>query len=581
MIVLGLNFHHDASASLIVDGKIQVAISTERITRVKKDNRITKEVIDYILDGGSITLDDIDYIACPYYMPNDYIKAYQPIDNYDLQFQNNIPEPGKGFPVTDEIFFLFPPLIRGNRKWYGGPVPSTTLNFEIVGYDRIIPGFFVNHHLSHCASAYYTSRFDKSAVFSLDASGVWNDGSSMFAVGYGNKIDIMSSPGCALGTMYEEHTVGMGLGSGLFKAGSVMALAAYGKVLPTAIKYKDEIIKPVWLRGVTEHDPCHLRWQNTALFGRTPFSCLTREESDSQQAMDMAASIQWILEEGLKKYTDDLYDYTKGVSGENLCLSGGTFLNCSANGKIRNHTKFKNIHFYPACGDDGTATGAALYAIHNILDLPRVPMENAELMYAGKLYDYSIIEERSDALEIDYEFLVDAIDKGKVVAWYQGKSEFGPRALGNRSFLADPRNPEMKDHINFNVKKREWYRPFAPVIMYNKVQDYFEDFVYDTHGRKETSPFMLFTCKVKDPEAFPAITHADGTARIQTLEPQDNPKLYLLLTQWQKKTGIPMLLNTSLNLDGEPIVETPIDALNLFERGNVDIAVIGRKMFVK
>jgi carbamoyltransferase len=139
----------------------------------------------------------------------------------------------------------------------------------------------------------------------------------------------------------------------------------------------------------------------------------------------------------------------------------------------------------------------------------------------------------------------------------------------------------MKDHINFNVKKREWYRPFAPVIMYNKVQDYFEDFVYDTHGRKETSPFMLFTCKVKDPEAFPAITHADGTARIQTLEPQDNPKLYLLLTQWQKKTGIPMLLNTSLNLDGEPIVETPIDALNLFERGNVDIAVIGRKMFVK
>lgn len=583
MITLGLNFHHDASACVVKDGELLCAISSERLTRIKKDNRITKEVIDYVLDGSSITLDQVDFIACPYFIPNDTVNAYQPLNNTELQFSHNTPVPGKGYPVNDEIMFLFPPLIRSNRKWFGGNLSFVDLNFEIIGYDRIIPGFFVNHHLSHSAAAFYTSNFNKAACFSLDASGVWNEGSSLWAVGHGTKLDILTSPGCMLGTMYEEHCQATGLGNGLHKAGSMMALASYGKVLDTAIKHKDEIIAPAWLRKFADNDPWHLRWQLVSLFGFTPFHFMSYEESDSKMAMDMSASVQWLLEEGLKKYTDDLYESTKDVSEGNLCLSGGTMLNCTANGKIRKHTKFKNIHFFPACGDDGTAVGAALFVQHHIFDVPRFNyVVNSQIMYTGIRYDMDYIKKMQGAVDIDYEYLVNALEEGKVIAWYQGKSEFGPRALGNRSFLADPRNPKMKDHINFNVKHREWFRPFAPVCMYTKVQDYFEDFEYDPYGtRKEQSPFMLYTCKVKDPKMFPAISHIDGTARVQTLAPQDNPKLYKLLTAWHNKTGVGMLLNTSLNLKGEPIVETPDDALDLFKRGNVDILVLGPKMFIK
>lgn len=573
MIVLGLNFHHDASASIVIDGKLEVAIASERITRKKKDKYIGPEVINYVLEAANITLDDIDYIACAHYAPNDYVKAYQPENNYILQFRDGNYIKGKGYEVYDEIFFLFPPHIKKPAEWGWGQVPWTDLTFEIEG--RIFPGYFVNHQLSHCASSFYTSPFENAACFSVDATGIWPESSSMYAIGIGSSLAMLYAPGCMLGTMYDEHTFDIGLGEGLYKAGSMMGLASYGSILPKALQYKDEIIKPAWKRERTQYDPEHLRWQWMAISGHPPFMSL--RQNDSKEAMDLAASFQHILEEGLQKYVDELYEDTKELNGGNLCLAGGTMLNCTANGKIRKDSKFKNIHFLPACGDDGTSVGAALYVSYNIHKLPRILHANKDIMYTGKGYDIEseVKQLGENSVEIDYKFLASQIADGKVIAWYQGKSELGPRALCNRSFIADPRNPNMRDYLNFDVKGREWFRPFAPVVMSKRTSEWFEDF------KDNESPFMLYTCKVKRPEEVPAISHVDNTARIQTLTPFENPKMFKLLSEFEELTGVPILLNTSLNLGGEPLVETPSDAIDLFERSKADILVIGSRMLIK
>ena len=250
-----------------------------------------------------------------------------------------------------------------------------------------------------------------------------------------------------------------------------------------------------------------------------------------------------------------------------MCLAGGAFLNCTTNGKLVKNTPFKNISPYPGSGDDGLSVGCALYVSHHILDVERVKMTYSDVVYTGGEYNTP-----EGGMTLDMDYVAQEINNGKVVAWFQGRSEFGPRALGNRSFLANPKIPTMKDYINSEIKNREWFRPFAPAVCVENVNEYF-----DIEGE---SPYMLKICNVIS-NKLPSVTHVDGTARVQTVRYEDNPKFYELLRNFERYSDVPVLLNTSLNLSDEPIVETPEDALRLFHRSKTDILVINNSMWVK
>jgi len=315
------------------------------------------------------------------------------------------------------------------------------------------------------------------------------------------------------GVLYGEVTEKLGLGPALHKAGTTMGLASYGT-------------------------PFEFDWQSYT--------------DEIKHKMDVAATVQQVLEQVSLQVIEDMDDKTK-----NLCLSGGSFLNCNANAKIVKESKFKNYHIYPACGDDGTSVGSALYVSHHIFGEPRHDYEQKDLCYTGK--DYQIQEP-------DYKQLAQELANGKIIGWFQGRSEFGPRALGNRSILADPRNPHTRDIINHVVKKREWFRPFAPVVLEEHYKDWF-DFPIP-------SPYMLYTAPVKQSDKIPAVTHVDGSARFQTINEKTNPNYYRLVKAFYELTGVPVLLNTSMNGNGEPIVETPEEANEFFNNSHLDMMVI-------
>lgn len=373
--------------------------------------------------------------------------------------------------------------------------------------------YIIPHHLAHCASAYYTSPFETAYCFSMDCSMGKVEANSLIAYGNGNKLIAEYCPTAMVGVLYGEVTEKLGLGPALHKAGTTMGLASYGTSFDFDFKsYSDEI----------------------------------------KHKMNIAATVQHVFEQDVLRYLEELEDKT-----ENLCLSGGSFLNCNANTKIVQQSKFKNFHHFPACGDDGTSVGSALYVLHNILNYPKQNYYPKELCYAGKEYDIEIP---------DYQYLAQQLASGKIIGWFQGRSEFGPRALGNRSILADPRNFHNRELINHVVKNREWFRPFAPVVLEECFQDWF-DFPFP-------SPFMLYTAKVKQSEKIPAVTHVDGSARFQTINRETNPHYYDLIKIFGEITGVPVLLNTSLNGNGQPILETEQEAKEFFKRSNLDLMVI-------
>jgi len=292
-----------------------------------------------------------------------------------------------------------------------------------------------------------------------------------------------------------------------------------------------------------------------------------KETSDSQEAMDAAATIQYIFEHTVFRFAQELFEETKTINGGNLCMAGGGFLNCTTNGKIEANTSFNTVSPYPGSGDDGLSVGCALYVSHNLLDVPRTEKTVGEVVYTGKTYPTP-----EGGKDLDLDFLGSQLNEGKVIAWMQGGSEFGPRALGHRSFIANPCLENTRDYINFDIKNREWFRPFAPAVCVEDVKDYFE-FEGD-------SPYMLKICNVVS-DKIPSVTHVDGTSRIQTVVREDNQDYYDLIRSFENYSGVPVILNTSLNLAGEPIVETPEDAFNLFNNCDVDILVINEKMWVK
>jgi carbamoyltransferase len=364
------------------------------------------------------------------------------------------------------------------------------------------------------------------------------------------------------GIGYAEFTHYNGIGSALYKAGSMMGLASYGTV---SEKIKNNLNKYVedsyfGLKNSKEdrnYNEYYLNlWKDISKEEET----FTKNIKKNKKIMNISADIQYIFENSII----DVINNIDNKKINNLCLSGGSMLNCNANTLIKQKTKFENIHHFPACGDDGTSVGAALYVAHHIYDEPRYKYNNKDIMYLGKKYEY---------IEPDYSYLASQISHGKIVAWFMGASEFGPRALGGRSIIADPRSFHSREIINFLIKDREWFRPIAPVVLEEECKEWF-----DFQG---TSPFMLYTAKVLKPDIVPGITHIDGTARMQTINEETNLPYFKLIKEFYNQTGVPMLINTSLNGHAKPMVETEEDALDFFNNSDIDILVLNGKILTK
>ena len=609
MIILGLHMGHDAAMALIKDGKLVGTSSTERFTRKKKDSTIDKDFLETFLSNWNVALEDVDMITfstwtaslVPWmqiYSPKDAIYPLSQYGTWSAQTKilNHLPDQEK--VIETPYGYSMPSMIHRTCK----PTSSADINMDngfwlnirIDGIDKTFNGYFCDHHISHAASTFYTSDFEKAAIFTADASMHHEEASCGMFVGDGVQLMQFKNPGYMFGNFYDIATEHLGIGPGVIKAGSLMGLAAYGRISKKAHDNWKDWTSPQSIRKFDKEEHRYIDWLFTQLSGRFPMVTFgvrnaikdnnkdaehytrrwqepyTNEESTTQEAMDVAADIQFLTERSLVEYTQQLFEETKTFNGGNLCVAGGTFLNCNANYKVQTETDFERMHMFPACGDDGTAAGSALYYLHYHLKYPRQKYTTSELAYTGVVWYDRHIE---GGIELDLDVVAKHLNDDKIICWYDGASENGPRALGHRSFLASPKNNSMKDKMNARVKFREWYRPFAPIVLAEKAQDWF---VMDFE-----TPFMLHTVPCKKPFDIPAAVHIDNSARVQTLTKEHNEKLYTLIEKFESISGVPVLINTSLNVKGEPIVESPNDALDLFERSDVDVLVINNRMWIK
>ena len=539
-VILGLSFsHHDGSACLVKNGKILCAIELERLAKIKKlsfgndnqslgyfgeeYNRKVKLCINYLLESTNLTWDDVKVIAiakCPDSFPQDY-GGPKIVDLSDRWFD-------------EKRSFIMPDCFLNRSNEVG--IISDNDEFDKL-FDCFSPKpiLMTHHHLAHHAAAFYTSPFESSIGFSLDCSSGAPELSyinSLITVGNENILEMVFTPYLLTGIDYQRIVEVLGIGSALHKAGTLMGLSSHGTPDPNLD------LKPFMDYRYKNYDKDFVK-------------------DNFKKASDIAATAQKELETTILEIMKRL-----PTNSDNLCLSGGTFYNCLTNSRILKETRFKNIHHFPSCGDSGTAIGAALYVCHHVFGMDRKSFKPHEICYLGK--DYKLEK------EIDYKYIAKRISEGAIVAWMNGRSEFGPRALGNRSLLADPRDQHNRDRLNHVIKKREWYRPFAPIVLEERYKDWFD---FDV-----PSPFMLFTAQVKQPKEVPAIVHVDGSSRFQTITEESNIHMYKLIKEFENITGIPMLINTSLNGTGQPILETPEDGEEFFNNNSVDIAVINGKI---
>jgi carbamoyltransferase len=613
MNILGIHSGHDASLALITDGKLISSISVERFSRNKKDTFLSADAVNRFLYENDVHLDDIDIITMGYWnkTTSPWISIYSPYDqpypfsqmgtynkesiilNHLENYDNKVKETEYGYTLPHYIDRIQPPYSNSVLT----AVYSLPLNCVIEGYDRVIPGFFIDHHTAHAASVFYTSPFEQAAIMTADGSMNDPENCSGYYVGQGTMLANFREPGLMIGTFYDAATELLGLGPGTTKAGVLMGLASYGKVSGKTKKNADEWIKPLWDRNSPIQDNQYIDWLFSQITGRFPFFNGVKEEIingdndahffqrkwqtvfkkgdyNKQEVMDFAADVQYLCERAMVKYSQQLFEETKDFNGGNLCLAGGVALNCNANFKVKIETDFENIHFFPACGDDGISVGAALWVAHMIYGYPRVNYSTQDLCYLGMDYDYQPKNTYEYvAQDLDLALIAEKVSEGEILCWYQGRSELGPRALGNRSFVTDPRYADMKDTLNAKVKFREWFRPFAPVVLNEQKEEWFDmDF---------ESPYMLYTVPCKRPQEIPSVAHIDNSSRVQTLTKDHNPRFYTLIEEFSKITGIPVVMNTSLNVKGEPIVETPEDAMKLFHESDVNLLVINDKMYIK
>lgn len=558
MNILGIScYYHDSAAALVRDGEIVAAAEEERFSRRKHDNGYPRHAVEYCLAEAGIRPADLDYVGF-------YEK---PLLKFDRILQTVLAD----WPWSLPVWLRSMPLWMTSRLRVG-----RTLQKEL-NLDRDI--LYCQHHLSHAAGAFLASEFEEAAIITADGVGEWT--TTAWGAGRGVDIDIRQELRFphSIGLLFSAVTAYLG-----FRVNDaewkVMGLAPYGKPryvdrFKQVVDVRDDGSIRLNLRYFSfTHSTSRTfnrRWER--LFGRPARG--PEAPLDDFHA-DVAASGQKVVEEIMVKMAAHVRRQT-GL--DSLCLAGGVGLNCVANWRILQESGFRNIFIQPAAGDSGGALGTALYIYHSVLKNPRQHAMKHALL--GPAFSDAQIEaalRRCGAAYQRYEdhdallaTVADLLVDGKVVGWFQGRMEFGPRALGARSLLADPRNPEMKAIINAKVKFREAFRPFAPAVAREDAHRFFE------MPEGMDAPFMLLTPKVREEcrKLIPAVTHADGSARVQTVTPDVNPLFYRLIRKFGERTGVPVLLNTSFNVRGEPIVCTPENAYNTFVNTGIDALAIG------
>ena len=584
--ILGISaFYHDSAAALIIDGKIISAAQEERFSRKKHDARYPYNAVKFVLSHSNLKLSEIDHIV---FFEKPFLKFERLLETYLAFAPKGFSSFSMSMPIwlREKLFqkkFLFDKLRQHDK------------NFKDI--NKI---YFSEHHYSHAASAFYPSPFKEAVILTLDGVGEW--ATTTLAVGKENKITMLKEIHFphSIGLLYSAFTyyTGFKVNSGEYK---VMGLAPYGQP-----KYKDLILKELIDLKDDGSFRLNMKYFNYAtgltmtndkfsnLFGKKPRE--PEKELLTQFHMDIAASVQAVTEEIVLKLTSSISQET---NIKNLCMAGGVALNCVANGKILKKNTFENIWIQPAAGDAGGSLGAALAFWHQELGNNRKTvaiLDDMKGSYLGPSFNENEIENTLNNLGAKYEKLdeenlintvVDELKNEKVIGWFQGRMEFGPRALGARSILADPRSEKMQKKLNLKVKFRESFRPFAPSVLREDVNDWFD--------LNSDSPYMLIVTDVKkniqipmnekDKKLFgidklnikrssiPSVTHVDYSARIQTVHEETNKKYYKLLKKFKENTGCPILVNTSFNIRGEPIVCSVEDAFKCFMGTNIDILV--------
>jgi carbamoyltransferase len=588
MRILGISaFYHDSAAALVVDGRIVAAVQEERFTRIKQDAGFPHHAIDYCLAAGGVGLDRVDHVV---FYEKPFLKFERLLETYVGFAPRGLTSFATAVPIwIREKLFQKDMLARELRK----------LDPEFDAAKRML---FTEHHLSHAASAFYPSPYDSAVVLTMDGVGEWP--TTTVALGDGKALNIVKELHFphSLGLLYSAFTyyVGFKVNSGEYK---LMGLAPYGEP-----KFKDRIIdnlldlKP---DGTFRLDMSYFNYCTGLTMTNQKFADLFGEpvrKPDkallTQFHMDLAASVQAVTEEIILRLGRSL---AREHGRPNLCLAGGVALNCVANGHLLRDGCFKNIWVQPAAGDAGGALGAALAAWHLLLGNPRSVDGKRDAMAGALLgpeFAQAEIESRLRAAGARFTVLSDAdlieqaaasLAQGEAVGWMQGRMEYGPRSLGARSILADPRSPRMQKQLNLKIKYRESFRPFAPAVLRDKAAEWFE---FDGD-----SPYMLFVAGVRperrramtaDEQALfgieklnvvrsdiPAVTHVDYSARLQTVDAETNPRFHALLERFNEVTGCPILVNTSFNVRSEPIVCTPEDAFRCFMGTEIDLLVVG------
>ena len=593
MNILGISaFYHDSAACLVIDGNIVAAAQEERFTRKKHDSGFPTQAVAYCLAEAGIVAADLDYVV---FYDKPFLKFERLLETY-LAFA---PRGFKSFVTSLPVWlkdklFQKTMIAKVLNEQFGGDIDWTT---------RLL---FSEHHLSHAASAFFPSPFEDAAVLTMDGVGEWT--TTSLAIGRGNQLAVhkeIQFPH-SLGLLYSAITyyTGFKVNSGEYK---VMGLAPYGEP-----KYAD-LIKDN-LIDIKEDGSFHL---DMSYFNYCTGLTMTNERFDTlfggprraaesqltQREMDLAASVQAVTEEVVIKLATGI---RKSTGLRNLCLAGGVALNCVANGKLLRKNIFDNIWIQPAAGDAGGAVGAALAAYHMMLKQPRTvnPADSMKGGYLGPEYSQADIEQRLTKAGAVFTSVSDtemitltaqALAEGKAVGWHQGRMEFGPRALGGRSIIADPRSEAVQKQLNLKVKYRESFRPFAPSVLREDVSEWFDI--------QSDSPYMLLVADVAKSKQLPmtseqeklfgieklnvprsqipAITHVDYSARIQTVHEHTNPKYFDLITKFKEMTGCPVLVNTSFNVRGEPIVCTPEDSFNCLMGTEIEFLVVGNAIMRK
>ena len=561
MNVLGIScFYHDSAAALLRDGEIVAACQEERLSRKKHDSGFPSRAVKYVLKEAGIGPGDLDAVG---FYDKPLLKFERMLSTYIATFPRSFASFRKAMPLWIHEKLWVPSLIRKELRPYKGPI------------------LFAEHHMSHAASCFLVSPFEEAAILTVDGVGEWATAS--FGVGRGTDITMFKEIRFphSLGLLYSAFTYYLG-----FKVNSaeykVMGLAPYGKPV-----HYERIMKEMVHLNEDGSFKLNMKYfsydygltmTNGAFddfFGGPPRK---PETWMNEREFDIAASVQKVCEEVVLRMVRYCHEET-GLT--NLCMAGGVALNCVANGRVIRETPMKNLFVQPAAGDAGGAVGVAHYLYNTIAKKPRGKAWTHA--YLGPEYQDAEIREYLDGQGAKYRLLSDAelvettarlLSEANVIGWYQGRMEFGPRALGGRSILADPRDPKMRDTLNMKIKFREGFRPFAPSVLADKASEWFE---IDCD-----SPYMLLVAQVREGKrVIPSVTHVDNSARLQTVSRAESPLYYDLIREFERITGVPIVINTSFNVRGEPIVCTPHDAYLCFRRTNMDHLVMGHQILDK